>query len=95
MIPSHHQDVQKFSLRFLFEKCQRNTFPGGVLAAISQNIYSLHTQAKGILSTPVSNPLHLPPTAGATADGLVTLDHVSLQEFCPALSKQPQGHYSS
>lgn len=40
-------------------------------------------------------PLHLPLTAGATADGLVTLDHVSLQEFCPALSKRSQGHYSS
>lgn len=43
----------------------------------------------------MSNPLHLPLTAGATADGLVTLDHVSLQEFCPALSKQSQGHYSA
>ena len=83
---------KKFSPRFPLEKCQRNTFPTGVLAVISQNIYSLHTPARGILST---DPLHLPPTAGATADGLVTLDHVSLQEFCPALSKQSQGHYSS
>lgn len=43
----------------------------------------------------VSNPRHLPPPAGATADGLVNPDHVSLQEFCPALSQQLQGQYSS
>lgn len=69
----------------------------------SQNIYSLHTPAKGILSDPppppashiMSNPRHLPPPAGATADGLVTLDHVSLQEFRPALSQQLQGQHST
>lgn len=69
--------------------------PGGALAVVSQNIYSLHAPAKGILSTPVHDPLHLPSTAGATADGLVTPDHVALQEFCPALSKPSQGHQSS
>lgn len=42
-----------------------------------------------------SNPRHLPPTAGATADGLVTPDHVSLQEFCPALSQRLQGQRGS
>lgn len=43
----------------------------------------------------VSNPRHLPPPAGATADGLVNPDHVSLQEFCPALSQQLQGQHGS
>lgn len=42
-----------------------------------------------------SNPRHLPPPAGATADGLVNPDHVSLQEFCPALRQQLQGQHSS
>lgn len=70
-------------------------YPGLALAVTSQNIYSLHTPTKGILSNPASNPLHLPPTAGATADGLVTLGHVSLQELCSALSKLSQGHNSS
>lgn len=71
-------------------------FPSGGLPVISQNIYSLHTPAKGILSNTSPAPrVYLPPTAGATADGLVTLDHVSLQEFCPTLSQQSQGHYSS
>lgn len=55
MIPSP-LSVQKFSLRFPFEKCQRNTFPSGGLAVIYQNIYSLHTPAKGILSTPRVQP---------------------------------------
>lgn len=100
-IPSHRRAFKNLPLRFLFQKCQRNTFLSRRLAVTSQNIYSLHTPAKGILCDPplplhiVSNPRHLPPPAGATADGLVNPDHVSLQEFCPALSQQLQGQCSS
>lgn len=96
--PSHHQ---KFSLRFPSEKCQRNTFPRRSASSdIPEYLLPPHPSERNSQHTPtprppVSVPLHLPPTAGATADGLVTLDHVSLQEFCPALSKQSQGHYSS
>lgn len=48
--------LQEKEVPLRLEKCKRNTFPSGGLAAISQNIHSLHTPAKGILSTATVQP---------------------------------------
>lgn len=95
MIPCRHQVFKNSPSDFHLKNAKETRFPAKCSQRYPRISPPSTPQRKEFSAPTVSNPLHLPPTAGATADGLVTLDHVSLQEFCPALSKQSQGHLSS
>lgn len=93
---SHHQVFRKNSpSNFRLKNAKETRFPQEGSQWYPRISTPSTPQRKEFSTPPLSSPLHLPPTAGATADGLVTLDHVSLQEFGPALSKWSQGHSSS
>jgi len=94
--PASLEGLHEFFLGFQLEKRQRNTFPCGVLPAISQNICSLHTPPKGILCTPA---VHRPPYPSTSiAEPALQQMALSLQTMCAfrnsALSstKHSQGH---
>lgn len=91
LIPLTPASIQKKStLKFPVEKCQRNTFLSRGLAVTSQNICSLHTPARGILSDLPPTllpklPSHIKSNPPATFLLLLALQQMalSLQTMCP------------